>query len=94
MIPLEQRRAKRVETRKKGQIVLTNDRNISCVIRNLSQSGACLQVGSHFGIPRDILLVIEGEDSNRPCRIVRRSNHQLGVLFTKAAPAGGSKPAA
>ena len=94
MIPLELRRAGRVETRKAGQIILENNRRISCVIRNLSAFGACLEVASHFGVPRNIFLWIEGENSKRPCRIVRRSNHQLGVLFSKAAPVGGSKPAA
>jgi methyl-accepting chemotaxis protein len=94
MIPLEQRQAERVKTRKAGRIVLTNGSEIRCMIRNLSRSGAYLEVGSHFGIPRDILLEIEGEHFKRPCRIVRRSNQQLGVLFSKAAPVGGSKPTA
>ena len=83
MATLEQRRAKRVETQKSGRIVLTNGSGMRCVIRNLSPFGACLQVASHFGVPRDIFLWIVGENSKRPCRIVWRSNSQLGVLFTK-----------
>jgi hypothetical protein len=82
MIHLEQRRAERMETRKAGQIVLTSGLGLRCAIRNLSQFGACLQVASHFGVPRDIVLEIEGEQSKRPCRIVWRSNNQLGVLFS------------
>jgi hypothetical protein len=83
MATLEQRRAKRTETRKSGRIVLTNGSGMRCVICNSSPFGACLQVVSHFGVPRDIFLWIEGENSKRPCRIVWRSNTQLGVLFTK-----------
>jgi hypothetical protein len=94
MIPLEQRRAQRAETRKSGRIVLTNGSGMTCMIRNLSPSGACLQVASHFGIPRDIFLWIVGENVKRPCRIVWRSNQQLGVVFSNAAAVGGSKPAA
>lgn len=82
MIPLEQRRAQREETRQAGRIVLANGSGMTCMIRNLSSTGACLQVDSHFGIPRDIFLWIVGEDVKRPCRIVWRSNHQLGVLFS------------
>jgi len=81
MVTLEQRRAERVETRKRARIVLTNGSGMTCVIRNLSPLGACLQVDSHFGIPRDIFLWIVGENVKRLCRIVWRSNHQLGVRF-------------
>jgi hypothetical protein len=82
MIRLEQRRAERMQTRKAGHIVLTNGLGLRCAIRNLSRFGACLQVSSHFGVPQDIFLEIEGEQSKRPCRIVWRSNNQLGVLFS------------
>jgi hypothetical protein len=94
MIPLEQRRAQRSKTRKSGRVVLTSGNGMMCKIRNLSPSGACLQVASHFGVPRDIFLWIEGENSKRPCRIVWRSNHQLGVQFSSASAVGRSKPAA
>lgn len=81
MVPLEQRRAERMETRKAGRIVLGSGLGLRCMIRNVSRVGACLQVASHFGIPQDIMLEIEGEQSKRPCRIVWRSNNQLGVIF-------------
>lgn len=81
MVPLEQRRAKRTETRKAGRIVLGNGLGLRCMIRNQSDDGACLHVTSHFGIPQEIMLEIEGEQSKRPCRIVWRSNNQLGVIF-------------
>ncbi len=82
MIPVQQRRSERMETRKAGQIVLTSGLGLRCAIRNLSRFGACLRVSSHFGVPKDIFLEIEGEHSKRPCRIVWRSNNHLGVLFT------------
>jgi hypothetical protein len=82
MITVERRRAQRVETRKAGLIVLTNGGGIRCKVRNLSPFGACLQVANHFGVPLDIILVIIGEHFKRRCRIVWRSNNQLGVLFS------------
>lgn len=81
MVPLEQRQAERMDTRKAGRIVLGNGLGLRCTIRNVSRAGACLQVASHFGIPQDIMLEIEGEQSKRPCRIVWRRNNQLGVIF-------------
>ena len=81
MAPLEQRRAERMATRKHARIVLATGLGLSCVLRNLSQFGACLQVASHFGVPQDIVLETDGEQSRRPCRIVWRSNNRLGVLF-------------
>lgn len=81
MVPLEQRRAERTETRKAARIVLANGLGLRCVVRNLSRFGACLQVGSHFGVPQDIFLEIEGEQSRQPCQIVWRSNNRLGILF-------------
>jgi hypothetical protein len=85
VIPVEQRQAQRVECLKAGQIVLKNGSEMRCIIRNLSLYGACLQVSSHFGVPVDIFLWILGEGVKRPCRVVWRSNRQLGVLFSKAA---------
>jgi PilZ domain len=82
VILVEQRRAKRAECLKAGHIALKNGSEIRCVIRNLSPFGACLQVSSHFGVPEDIFLWILGERVKRPCRIVWRSNRQLGVLFS------------
>ena len=85
VVPVEQRRPQRVECLKAGQVVLTNGSGIMCMIRNMSPSGACLRVASHFGVSRDIFLWVEGESSERPCRIVWQNNSQLGVHFSKAA---------
>jgi hypothetical protein len=81
MITIEQRKAPRKETRKVGVILLTNGGGMRCVVRNMSAFGACLEVLNHFGVPLDIILVIAGERLKRRCRIVWRSNNQLGVLF-------------
>jgi hypothetical protein len=43
---------------------------IDCVVRNLSERGACLKVESPVGIPETFDLVLEGDDIVRPCRVV------------------------
>lgn len=54
---------------------------IDCVVRNLSDSGACLKVESPVGIPETFDLVIETDQSVRPCRVVWRKDTQIGVEF-------------
>jgi hypothetical protein len=54
---------------------------ISCTIRNLSQTGACLAVVSPIGIPECFMLVIEADHSSRPCKIMWRKEKQIGVTF-------------
>jgi hypothetical protein len=82
MITIEQRKAPRKETLKVGQILLKNDVGMRCMIRNMSTFGACVEVLNHQGVPLDIVLVIAGERLKRRGRIVWRSNHRLGVLFS------------
>lgn len=53
---------------------------ISCTVRNLSVSGAALEVASPIGIPDSIVLELEG--SRRPCRVIWRTERRIGVRFT------------
>ena len=82
MYTVERRRNKRVATLKSGLILLKNGGGgISCIIRNWSPIGACLELANHFGVPLDIILVIAGERFRRPCRVIWRGNKQIGVVF-------------
>jgi hypothetical protein len=62
---------------------------ISCTVRNLSVSGASLEVASPIGIPGSIVLELEG--SRRPCRVIWRTERRIGVRFGDAKDK--SKPA-
>src|SRR5882724_2918645 len=42
---------------------------IDCVIRNISETGAALEVASPLGIPETFNLVISGDHSSRPCQV-------------------------
>ncbi len=86
MIPLEQRQAERVKTRKAGRIVLTNGSEIRRMIRNLLRSGACLEVGSHFGIPRDILLEIKANTSNGRVGSLGEATSNSGFFSVRPPP--------
>ena len=53
--------------------------SIYCTVRNLSESGACLQAATTAEIPSTFAIVIEGE--RRACRVIWRTDTQLGVTF-------------
>ena len=55
---------------------------IDCVIRNISATGAALEVTSPVGIPETFNLVIPSDHTNRPCRVAWRRERRIGVRFT------------
>jgi hypothetical protein len=52
---------------------------ISCTVRNLSDSGASLEVASPIGIPDTFAIGIEG--GARRCRVIWRKEKRIGVRF-------------
>jgi len=54
---------------------------IDCTIRNISETGAALDVTSQLGIPTEFVLVTDSEQ--RPCRVVWRKEKRIGVTFAK-----------
>jgi PAS domain-containing protein len=82
----EHRIALRRRTLKPAKIVF-NDRQsvIDCLVRNLSDTGACLEVTSQAGVPPVFELQIESESSNRRCQLIWQSDNKIGVGFTNEA---------
>ena len=54
---------------------------IDCTVRNISDTGAQLEVASHLGLPDSFWLVIAGTHTPRHCRVAWRSEKRLGVAF-------------
>ena len=52
-----------------------------CTVRNLSESGAALQVVSPLYIPEHFTLFIQSEQSKRTCSVVWRTGKRIGVAF-------------
>jgi hypothetical protein len=76
----DRRVSPRLRVLKTGRLVLSEKApKLECSIRNLSDSGALLQVSSTFGIPADFDLFIGNE--RRSCRVVWRTDTRLGVAF-------------
>jgi hypothetical protein len=54
---------------------------IECVVRDISEIGACLKVRILIDIPDTFNLLMASEQTPRPCRIVWRNERQMGVKF-------------
>jgi hypothetical protein len=54
---------------------------IDCTIRNLSNTGAALDVTSPIGIPDQFILVLPADGLHAPCHIVWRKEKRIGVTF-------------
>jgi hypothetical protein len=76
---MEQKRiAQRQRVLKAGTIEF-NGGAIDCTLRNLSATGAALEVTSPIGIPERFTLAANG--THFPCRVVWRKEKRIGVAF-------------
>ena len=55
---------------------------IDCMVRNVSDTGAALNVNSPVGIPDRFTLVVAADGSHQHCRVVWRKEKRIGVRFT------------
>ncbi|MCK1294884.1 MULTISPECIES: PilZ domain-containing protein [Bradyrhizobium] len=60
----------------------------SCVVRDLSDGGANLDVPSQIGIPHEFMLSIPTAELHRPCRTVWRSAKRIGIAFASGETVG------
>jgi hypothetical protein len=54
---------------------------IDCVVRNLSTTGAALEVSSQVGVPEAFALVVPSEGLHLRCDVVWRKGYRIGVTF-------------
>jgi len=76
----EHRNAPRHRVLKTGTIEFGGG-GIDCVVRNMSDTGAALEVTSPLGIPDHFTLVIPQDHAARPCRVMWRKEKRIGVAF-------------
>jgi len=81
---MEERRAiPRMRVLKAGQVVLSDKApKLECSVRNVSATGACLQLSSTYGLPRNFDLIFDG--IRRHCRVAWMTDTRMGVAFTQA----------
>ena len=54
---------------------------IDCIVRNLSETGAALEVVTPLFIPDLFTLFIPSDQFKQPCHIVWRREKRIGVAF-------------
>jgi hypothetical protein len=57
---------------------------IDCTVRNLSETGAALEVVTPLFIPDRFTLFVQADHSKRACRVVWRKEKRMGVKFEEA----------
>jgi hypothetical protein len=77
----EQRKSPRHRALKGAKIVFNRSTAIDCVVRNLSTTGACLEIVSPVGIPNEFTLVIPSDKLKQQCQVVWRTARRIGVSF-------------
>jgi PilZ domain len=78
--PKERRVAPRKQVLMAATIEFAGD-TISCVVCNMSISGAALDVPMSVGIPEKFMLVFKTGNAPIPCHVVWREDKRIGVTF-------------
>jgi hypothetical protein len=78
---MEDRRAKYRKRLFKAGTIEFDGSGVDCTIRNMSATGAALDVASPVGIPHEVTLNIVSRHQRQNCRIVWRRENRIGVVF-------------
>jgi hypothetical protein len=78
----ERRKIVRRKALKGGRIVFHDGHStLSCVIRNLSDTGARLQIANVVGVPAEFALHFDDGSLPRQCVVIWEKGSTLGVEF-------------
>jgi hypothetical protein len=75
---------KRIASRKrvlKGAFIVLSDKapKLECTIKNMSDTGALIQVSSTFGLPANFDLIIDMHRHH--CHVIWRTDTKIGIRF-------------
>ena len=80
---LERRRLPRTKVFKGAKLTLAARSTVSCVVRNLTNHGAFLQLPSTRDITTDFDLSFDQGRTLRKCHVIWRTFTKVGVSFVK-----------
>jgi hypothetical protein len=66
---------------KAAKITFSNQSVIDCTVRNMSQTGACLEIATASCVPSAFMLSIGGDMRARNCRVAWARATRMGVSF-------------
>jgi hypothetical protein len=84
---LERRRWPRTKVYKGARIVLAGRCTINCIVRDLTNYGACIHVESTADLPAEFDLAFDTGRTLRHSRVAWRADRRLGVSFEDARAA-------
>ncbi|MTV12421.1 MULTISPECIES: PilZ domain-containing protein [Bradyrhizobium] len=77
----DQRRAVRRNVARAARLSFAR-RSMTCIVRNLSATGAAVEATDPAAIPDSFRLVLEMEATERRCRVIWRRRGRIGVQFS------------
>ena len=77
----ERRKTARSRVFKGTKLVINTSSLIDCVVRNVTNAGARIQIANTVDIPETFGLSFDGGCTVQLCRIVWRSITEIGVAF-------------
>ena len=78
---IEKRTAARHRVLKHGTLAFSGGGGVDCMVRNISSSGARLDVANPVGLPQSFTLVIKTDQFMRHCHPVWSNDPRIGVAF-------------
>ena len=75
--------AVRRKIHKAGSVIVDNRRPVTCMVHNISATGAALSIRQPSILPDAFVLVLEMEHRRRPCHVVWRRGNRIGVTFAR-----------
>jgi len=83
-----QKRRQRLRALKGGSILFYNGAAFDCTVRNLSETGARIEVENPVGIPDKFKLIIKSKKLERACHVMWRKAKEIGVRFVESVSTG------
>jgi PilZ domain len=78
---IEKRAAPRHRVLKHGTLAFAGGGGVDCTVRNISSSGARLDIANPIGVPQTFTLVIEADQFMRRCHAAWSNDKRVGVAF-------------
>jgi hypothetical protein len=78
---IDRRIATRQRVLKQGTLAFGGGGGIDCMVRNISSSGARIEIASPIGLPPSFTLVIKADQFLRRCHPVWSTDTKVGIAF-------------
>ena len=78
----ERRIAGRTDCFSAGHVIVDGtDERLRCLVWNMSDTGALIEVGADEAVPEAFTLVTAADQMTRRCEVIRRTGPRFGVAF-------------